>query len=360
MDSVKNHHQQVVERKEKIMQSMNLHKGLLSALWRLPTEILSQIFNHCLPETIFLLSPLSHRVEAPILLTRICQRWKDVAVGTPDLWCRLYVEADDEGWEQAAFCYDLWLKRSRGRPLSLELGYHYPTKLRGLLQPHMRRIKFLRVDVEYFRDRHPHLFATDLPALQELTINGMVNHDIPPIAQFISRLPSTMRSLKLNIIPCFRIEHLSSLGSVWAYLTDVQIAVCNPNAFLHLLQLCPNLSSLNVPISSDRKEPMESFTHTKLQSLCIILHDSPLLTRPLSDLFNAVSLPNLRALEVSRTSPHGSSWPHEDMQALLARSKCPLETLTIGGRSTITDAQRAEYVSLIPSLEAVNYAHTYF
>ncbi|KAG1816178.1 hypothetical protein EV424DRAFT_1073783 [Suillus variegatus] len=360
MDSIKNIHQQVVEKKEKIMQSMNLHKGLLSALWRLPTEVLSKIFNHCLPETIFSLSPLNLRVKAPVLLTRICQRWREVAVCTPDLWCRLYVEADDGGWKQAAFCYDLWLKRSRGRPLSLELGHNYSPKLRSLLQPHMRRIKFLRVSVDYFRGGRPQLFAIDLLALQELTICGMVNHDIPTIAQFISRLPSTMRSLKfINMMPVFSIEHLSSLGPVWAYLTDVQIAVCNPNAFLHLLQLCPNLSSLNVHIEYDRKEPMESFTHTKLQSLCIILHDSPLLTRPLSDLFNAVSLPNLRVLEVSRTS-RGSSWPHEDMQALLARSKCPLETLTIGGRLMITDAQRAEYVSLIPSLEAVNYAHTYF
>ncbi|KAG2089430.1 uncharacterized protein F5147DRAFT_587113 [Suillus discolor] len=128
MDSIKNHHQQVVEKKGKIMQSMNLHKGLLSALWRFPTEVLSQIFNHCLPETTFSLSPLSFRVKAPILLTRICQRWREVAVGTPDLWCRLYVEANGS-WEQAAFCYDLWLKRSRGRPLSLELGDRCSTTL---------------------------------------------------------------------------------------------------------------------------------------------------------------------------------------------------------------------------------------
>ncbi|KAG2095481.1 uncharacterized protein F5147DRAFT_718561 [Suillus discolor] len=358
MDSVKNLCQQVVEKKEKIMQSMNLHKGLLSALWRLPTEVLSQIFNHCLPET--KVWPPS-TLRAPMLLTRICQRWREVAVGTPDLWCRIYVEADDRGWEQAAFCYDLWLKRSRGRPLSLELGYHYSTKLRSLLQPHMSRIKFLRVSIDCFRGRRPQLFATDLPALQELTILGMTNHDIPTIAQSISRLPSTMRSLFIDMGPFFDIEPLSSFGPVWAYLTDVQIAVCHPNAFLHLLQLCPNLSSLNVHVGFDQREPMESFMHTKLQSLCI-LHD-PLLTRPLSDLFNALSLPNLRVLEARRNSCNASSWSHEDVKALLARLKWPLETLTIGGQVTnltITDAQRAEYVSLIPSLKVVNHGSTYF
>ncbi|KAG1837743.1 hypothetical protein C8R48DRAFT_577243, partial [Suillus tomentosus] len=86
MDSVENLHQAVLEKKEKITQSMNLHKGLLSAHWRFPTEILSQIFNHCLPDYIYLLSPSSLPVQAPILLTRVCRRWREVAVGTPRLW----------------------------------------------------------------------------------------------------------------------------------------------------------------------------------------------------------------------------------------------------------------------------------
>ncbi|KAG2062199.1 hypothetical protein BDR06DRAFT_34577 [Suillus hirtellus] len=104
---------------------------------------------------------------------------------------------------------------------------------------------------------------------------------------------------------------------------------------------------------------MESFTHTKLQSSCIMLHDL-LLARPLSDLFSALSLPSLRVLEARRNSHIYASWHHESMQAFLARSMCPLETLTIDGRAVITDVQRAEYVSLIPSLEAVNYAYRYF
>ncbi|KAG1837737.1 hypothetical protein C8R48DRAFT_581809, partial [Suillus tomentosus] len=84
MSNVKTLHQQVVEKKEKITVSMNLHKGLLSALWRLPTEVLSHIFSYCLPETRLLLSPST--LKAPMLLTRICRRWREVAVGTPELW----------------------------------------------------------------------------------------------------------------------------------------------------------------------------------------------------------------------------------------------------------------------------------
>ncbi|KAG2032030.1 hypothetical protein BDR03DRAFT_810153, partial [Suillus americanus] len=71
-----------------IIQSMSFHRGLVSALWRLPAEVLSQIFHQCLPEDKYS-TPASNLV--PILLTRICRPWRDVAVDTPSLWCRLHV-----------------------------------------------------------------------------------------------------------------------------------------------------------------------------------------------------------------------------------------------------------------------------
>lgn len=147
MDDIKNLRQQLVERKENIIQSMTFHKGLRSALWRLPAEVLSQIFHYYLPEDKYL-SPESKL--APTLLTRICRPWRDVAVDMPSLWCRLHVkfnvtrvgqkeafydhdhddddddyyhkrvsrgshlnvEVDHRAWQQAVFHYDSWLKRS--------------------------------------------------------------------------------------------------------------------------------------------------------------------------------------------------------------------------------------------------------
>ncbi|KAG1747099.1 uncharacterized protein EDB91DRAFT_1116277 [Suillus paluster] len=73
---------------------MDLHKRLRSALWRLPTELLFHIFY---------LSPTSKL--APMLLTRICRRWREVAVGMPSLWCMLYMQLDDSDSMQRAGCY---------------------------------------------------------------------------------------------------------------------------------------------------------------------------------------------------------------------------------------------------------------
>ncbi|KAG1816447.1 uncharacterized protein BJ212DRAFT_1271589, partial [Suillus subaureus] len=80
-----------------------------------PTEITSQILVHSLPKYRYLY-PSSKL--APLLLTRICRRWKDVAVGLPSLWCRLYLDVNEVHGRLAAdsFCYDSWLRRSQGLP----------------------------------------------------------------------------------------------------------------------------------------------------------------------------------------------------------------------------------------------------
>ncbi|KAG1863827.1 hypothetical protein F4604DRAFT_1031306 [Suillus subluteus] len=78
IDSINHIHQQLVAKKDKIAQSMNSHKRLVSALWRLPAEVLSQIFAHCLPIGHHL-SPASKAV--PML-------WICPVCGTDYLWAK--------------------------------------------------------------------------------------------------------------------------------------------------------------------------------------------------------------------------------------------------------------------------------
>ncbi|KAG0704596.1 hypothetical protein DFH29DRAFT_365876 [Suillus ampliporus] len=145
-------------------------------------------------------------------------------------------------------------------------------------------------------------------------------------------------------VPLAVVQHraLSSFTPVWARLTHVKINVNQPYAFLHLLQLGPNLSSLSIyiPYGSYQIQAFKPITHTKLQSLRISLNDSPDMRHQLPDLFNALSLPNLRVLEDWRIR----TWPHEQFKAFLARSNCPLKSLILG---MTTDEQRPEYVFLI-------------
>ncbi|KAG1772604.1 hypothetical protein EV702DRAFT_619846 [Suillus placidus] len=371
MNGIRKIHQQLAGQKEKIIQSMTFHKGLESALWRLPTEVLSQIFHRCLPEDEYL-TPASNL--APMLLTRICRPWRNIVVDMPSLWCRLHVEiyigrvrqeddedsadsesegsesdveADDRAWQRAAFCYDSWLKRSRGHPLSLVLQRYPSTKLLGsLLQPYMNQISSLSIHIPRQAERL--LLLKDIPALRELVILGMGSFGIRNMAQYFSQLPSTMRVL--DVIPLtLDIRGVSSLDPIWAHLTHVKITLRHPDAFLHLIHLCPNLSSLTVRGTGFYEQrTLEPFTHTNIQSLCMIDDTSMMM---ISSLVDALSLPNLRVLEACCT--YNSLWPHEQLRDLFARSKCPLERLIFSSRATMKDVPRAEYVALIPSLDVV-------
>ncbi|KAG2057417.1 hypothetical protein BDR06DRAFT_1018954 [Suillus hirtellus] len=316
MNVIQNLYQQRVEKKNKIIQSMNPHMRLRLALWRLPTEILSYIFVYCLPEDRYL-SPASR--QAPILLTRICRRWREVAVGTPSLWCKLWVAVEHNDWQKRAFCYDVWLKRTLGHPLSLALRcYNNWTPLvRSLLHPYIHQISSLKIEFEQVEQ--PECVFKDFSALQELIIPNHITFKL-----------------------------LCSFAPLWAHLTKVELFVDEPDAFLHLLRLCPNLSSLKICVKFFQKKSLRPFTHPKLQFLRF--YGDPWIFRgSLRGIFDALSVPNLRVLHVWITS----TWPHEEFKTFLTRSACPLESLVFGNTVITTVEQRAEYVALVPFLKVV-------
>ncbi|KAG2132924.1 uncharacterized protein EDB93DRAFT_1255038 [Suillus bovinus] len=346
MDCLKNLQKQLVEKVDKIIQSMNLHKGLLSPLWRLPNEVLSLIFVHCLP-THHHLMPAARL--APMLLTAICRRWREVAVNMPKLWCRLHIqEAEGRDWQRIAFCYSSWLERSRGFRLSLTLGSlrSRSTNTQNLLQPYINQISSLSILVHR---QVPEFIMTDSLALEDLTVSIAYLNAMPAIAQFISRQRLSLRSLKLKGL-VFNLHYLSCLNSVWAHLTNVELAIDQPNTVIHLLRLCSNLSAFTIHavFMHTGIQAIEPFTHTKIQSLRIDNSNSGL-TDSLSRLIDALSLPKLRVFEAR----YVRTWPHEELKAFLVRSNCPLMSLDLGFGVTTTDEQRAEYIAIIPSLEVV-------
>ncbi|KAG2141948.1 hypothetical protein DEU56DRAFT_271848 [Suillus clintonianus] len=358
MGNIENLHKQLVEQKNKIIQSMTFYKGLVSSLWRLPTEILSQIFHLCLPEDKYL-SPASK--QAPMLLTTICRPWREVAMGTPSLWCRLHVEPTGRDWEKAVAFYHSWLKRARGYPLSLAFKCWNSPEHLSLLQPYVKQISSLAIRV-YHRSGISENLLNDLPrlpALQELVVQARQAPNFSPMTSIsTSRLPSTMRSLDVSDLPVFDITRLSWFNSVWVHLTNVKISTSHPGALLYLLRLCPNLSSLTVRTSSFYKaQILEPLTHANIQSLSIVNHSRNI--GCLTGLFNALSLPNLRVFELC----YGASnlWSRKVLKAFLARSRCSLESLIFSGQLTVTEVQQAEYIALIPSLNiVVDYSSQHF
>ncbi|KAG0692510.1 hypothetical protein DFH29DRAFT_1084697 [Suillus ampliporus] len=329
MRSIENLHQQLVKKKDEITQSMNLHKRLVSTLWRLPAEVLSQVFHHCLPELYS-----SHLLSIPVL-DYMCQSSPDIGKGKPSA-----ITHGSSGHE------DVLLS------LSFQFDVDGSTKLRSLLQPYINEISSLHIRVNISVDAdEPRILLEYLTGLQDLTLvieePDMSYERSIDVAQCILQLPFTMRSLRV-VGQYLHHYDICPRNPVWAYLTNVETDIHDPGAFLRLLQLGPNLSSLKVYVASEQTRALEPFTHTELQSLHIGF--GSISGNQSSSLFNSLSLPNLHVLKVS----YVELWPHEEFKAFLARSNCALETLQILSPAVMTtDSQRAEYVALLPSLEVL-------
>ncbi|KAG2365477.1 hypothetical protein BDR07DRAFT_1607462 [Suillus spraguei] len=334
---------ETVDGKVHFIQSSTVRTRSSSTISHLPTEILSEIFLYCLPQEEHL--PPASRL-APILLTRICRRWRQVALGFPRLWNNLLLNDDDDDWHRRAFCYNYWLERSRGCPLSLRIEYYGDrSDLRRLLQPYVKQISSLAVDfcacvnpfeIEDF-DRLNHLTIRQFPADFPRVIN-----------RSLSKLPVNLRSINLTdlLFSPARLDFFTD--SAWARLTHIEIGIRGLDAFPRILRLCPNVSSLMITGVFNPIKTAAPITHTNLRSLRMSGHISIDSGEDLG-LFNIVTLPELRVVEASRMG----MWPHEDFKAFLRRSGCPLEKLVFGAASFSTAQQRAEYATLYPSLEMI-------
>ncbi|KAK7449771.1 hypothetical protein VKT23_013246 [Stygiomarasmius scandens] len=102
------------------------HRALMAPIRRLPPEVLSEIFIQCLPTDY---NPTRSLTEAPLLLTRVCQSWREICFSTPRLWSALHIYIPHV--HAARFCNTLasrtkgvqsWLSHSGDTPLSLSLS----------------------------------------------------------------------------------------------------------------------------------------------------------------------------------------------------------------------------------------------
>lgn len=88
---------------------------------RLPTELLSEIFLHCVDGVI----DISNTITIPLLLSKICSRWRDAAISTPRLWSRLFLQLATPADSQVDLV-KTWLTRSGGCPLTIYVFWEEP------------------------------------------------------------------------------------------------------------------------------------------------------------------------------------------------------------------------------------------
>ncbi|CEL54800.1 hypothetical protein RSOLAG1IB_07334 [Rhizoctonia solani AG-1 IB] len=92
-----------------------------ASMRRLPTELLSRIFRHTVPRGCRSYSYDGTRIL--LVLTWVCRRWRELAIGTPSLWSHVDLElADYEDNPPPPEIERLWLERAGSLPLHVHFN----------------------------------------------------------------------------------------------------------------------------------------------------------------------------------------------------------------------------------------------
>ncbi|KAJ7441326.1 hypothetical protein B0H11DRAFT_2096527 [Mycena galericulata] len=138
---------------------------------RVPPEIISEIFLHCLPFGVD--TPLPS--EAPLLLCQISSQWRDIALSTPGLWSEISLL--DPRSQGICLLLNTWLSRARRCPLSISIRWRKPG-LRGVLsaavwsamEPFSHQLQSLTLAGCFREFTHFPFIQHRLPSLKSLTM----------------------------------------------------------------------------------------------------------------------------------------------------------------------------------------------
>ncbi|KII92171.1 hypothetical protein PLICRDRAFT_50598 [Plicaturopsis crispa FD-325 SS-3] len=153
---------------------LNANHGLISALRRLPNELLSHIFIDCLPDEIEDIHPMVLRLGG------VCHKWWTVALSTPQLWTSVYPGRPRR--RGRFFAVNVWIQRSGSLPLSLKYNHRYTPKLARLIISYISRWELLDVVLRlpHFREELAKSGAGasgGFPSLRSLSVNLIYETD---------------------------------------------------------------------------------------------------------------------------------------------------------------------------------------
>ncbi|KAJ6523365.1 hypothetical protein B0H19DRAFT_1386483 [Mycena capillaripes] len=258
---------------------------------RLPLEISSEIFLHCLPP-----ERKPNARTAPMLLVNVCNAWTDIALSTRRLWATIHMEFP------AVDVLNVWLQRTRDYPLSISL-----------------RRSSLQSDVAIILGRYAE-------QIKNLEIYG---HKFPDTTTFTSQglLFLCLKTLTIGAVP-------NEEGILYSFSVIKTIG---------LLRLAPNLVQCTFHgVAVDRYHDSEFTEKLVLPSLLALTFEQ--LSQ--DEIISHLSLPLLEAL----TLPYDTI-SSNNFSLFLMRSSPPLQKLILGGGSkSFSLGQLEEWLRLVPSL----------
>ncbi|KAJ7493153.1 hypothetical protein B0H11DRAFT_2005139, partial [Mycena galericulata] len=325
----------------------------------LPNEIVSEIFNHFLPE--YPLCAPAIGLLSPTQLTHICRQWRDIALSTPTLWRAISMSLHgNHTVSSQVLLLETWLARSRSSPVSIEMM--------GICDVDESAVESLIQGIVSCCNRWEQLgvitppkffssFKGTMPFLRDLRI-GMAQIGLPaantwvntPILVFqdapLLRKLTLLTYIPPNLIlPWAQLTHFIARGihhiRCWVLLEHMPNLVYCRLGLLHLNHGLPPNGPV-VPSGPSIRGPDRHLVYLEtFASVTLNPRQSSIA------LLSSFTFPALRKLRVSEDfiSPD----PINTLVAFVSRSGCNLQELCITGGNTSVD----EYRKVLPSIPSL-------
>ncbi|KAJ7222522.1 hypothetical protein GGX14DRAFT_177965 [Mycena pura] len=309
------------EKRQSILECLG---GVVYPILTLPAEITSRIFIQCLPHH----GRVRHSpYSAPLLLTGICGQWRAIALSTGELWSSLDVDIDVL-WPGRDDVLRMWFPRAKGYPLSWTIrpptyGLTYDGSVLAAhiadIIPKLRRLEVNSIPEGQFHSLVP--LDTPLPLLQ--CLSAPLSSDT---LQDILRCAPNLREVRIwSCMPNFHVASKSLLSlELTGRMRNNRRMSYNIDVFLSILENCPLLSHLKIPVhvAPEAHIPTTPITFPQLRSLTFLRSSG--VVRAL----DFVTLPNLTHLDGRREM----TITPNIFQPFLLRSSCVIKDLACRSR----------------------------
>ncbi|KAJ7933061.1 hypothetical protein B0H13DRAFT_1700924 [Mycena leptocephala] len=298
----------------------------------LPSEIVSEIFIHFLP--IYPLCPPLTGILSPTLLTRICRQWREISLATPMLWRAISCHYNDIPVERQVQILIIWLRRSRGCPLSIQIDHetrHVPEILAAAI-PHLARWDVIKL---HLSPSHFPTINCPMPLLRELHLS--LEGDPDPDVIAFGEAPQ----LRTVILEGYATT--LSVNLPWTQLASLTLDGVYRSEYVVILPRTPNLRRCKLVIIFEFNDatPPHDITLRYLDSLTLDI-EGELTPTHYPDIF---LVPALRTLRISE--PVLGPSPIDALTSFLSKSGCKPRKVHIGGERSFS---RRMYRDAFPTM----------
>jgi hypothetical protein len=247
----------------------------IAPIWRLPSEILSQIFMHCHRQDPR--KKIARLNKAPLLLGSVCSTWRTIALATAQLWASLTLDIGPSKSDVTK----AWLARARNCPLTIRVyGEEGAQPLMDVFLLHCEWWYEIHLPTIPCMMGFPVSAKNHLPRLHKLYLEGRTILGTLDIFEFAPQLCSV------------RLHSKSLIKVPWTQLYYFHMGYRTVDECLELLRATPNLEKCAVRIF-DLSNTRDLHPSVQLPYLRSVTIDAESL-----DLFDALMLPKLQEVSL--------------------------------------------------------------